>query len=236
MIATKSGSERWFLFAKATRFEISWKHTHRYNSPPFCSPLHEQVGRPAPLRQSPSNRAGPRPIGWRGQSSMCLNSVTLRKKFFAGGGNIPNEAGTTVRLRELCLLAHGIHVPRRRPASSRHIPSSRALISSSDPPRSLSTGRRTPGSRPGPSSRPTGDCTLTAPPDGARTSPRAVEERERTVVRVDQHLQAFPVAELHERHRAVAKAEVRHFRLHRCPAEHHCLGAPVELAGSPYRT
>ena len=42
----------------------------------FLFAQHEQVGRPAPLRQSPSNRAGPRPIGWRGQSSMCLNSGT----------------------------------------------------------------------------------------------------------------------------------------------------------------
>ena len=45
---------------------------------------------------------------------------------------------------------------------------------------------------------------MDAPPTGA------AEERERPVVCVDQHLQALPAAGPHERHPAVAKAEVRH--------------------------
>ena len=57
--------------------EPPFQPEYLHGGSPFCSPFHEQVGRPAPLRQSPFCRAGPRLIGRSGQSSMCLDSITV---------------------------------------------------------------------------------------------------------------------------------------------------------------
>ena len=57
----------------------------------------------------------------------------------------------------------------------------------------------------------------------------ALEELERALVRVEHHLLALAHVRPHERHPAVAQADLRHLHGHRHAVEHDDLVAPVEL-------